>query len=217
MATKMEIKMEIKNEVIFPELLSLSACEVVSLLKSKKVSVGELLNALESRIEAVDPYINALPTRCFERAKIESDENYQHTLLCGLHIAIKDLADVSGVKTTYGSLIYKDHVPQKSDLLVEHLQRAGGVVYAKTNTPEFGTGGNTVNEVFGMTRNPWNTQMSTAGSSGGAAAALATGMAWLAQGSDLGGSLRNPASFCGVTGLRPSIGKDCCYALRENY
>ena len=125
----------------------------------------------------------------------------------GLPIPIKDLTDVEGVLTTQGSPIYRDHIPEHSDLLVEHLEHNGAVVYAKSNTPEFGAGANTFNEVFGATRNPWDTSRSAAGSSGGAAVALATGMAWLAHGSDMGGSLRNPASFCGVVGLRPSIGR----------
>ncbi len=97
--------------------------------------------------------------------------------------------------------------PPRSDLLVEHLEANGGVIYAKSNTPEFGAGANTFNEVFGATLNPWDTSRSAAGSSGGAAVALATGMAWLAHGTDMGGSLRNPASFCGIVGMRPSIGR----------
>lgn len=96
---------------------------------------------------------------------------------------------------------------ENSDLMVENIEANGGVIYAKSNTPEFGTGGNTINKAFGMTRNPWNNKLSVAGSSEGAAAALATGMAWVAQGSDMGGSLRNPASFCGVVGMRPSVGR----------
>ena len=128
-------------------------------------------------------------------------------MLAGLPIPIKDLTDVADVRTTQGSPIYKDRVPEHSDILVERLEENGGVVYAKSNTPEFGAGANTFNEVFGATRNPWDTSKSAAGSSGGAAVALATGMAWLAHGSDMGGSLRNPASFCGIVGLRPSIGR----------
>jgi amidase len=127
--------------------------------------------------------------------------------LCGLPVAIKDLTEVAGVRTTYGSPIYKDFVPENSDPLVERLEAEGGVVYAKSNTPEFGAGANTFNEVFGATRNPCDTRLSAAGSSGGAAVALKTGMAWLAHGSDLGGSLRNPASFNGIVGLRPSWGR----------
>jgi amidase len=128
-------------------------------------------------------------------------------LLCGLPIAIKDLVDVAGVRCTQGSLLYKDRIAEKSDILVERLESHGGLVYAMSNTPEFGAGANTFNEVFGATLNPWNTSRSAAGSSGGSAVALATGMAWLAHGSDLGGSLRNPASFCSVVGLRPSPGR----------
>ncbi len=128
-------------------------------------------------------------------------------LLGGLPVPIKDLTDVSGVRSTMGSPIFADNVPEKSDLLVEHLEAAGAIVYAKSNTPEFGAGANTFNEVFGATLNPWDPARSAAGSSGGAAVALATGMAWLAHGSDMGGSLRNPASFCSVVGLRPSPGR----------
>jgi amidase len=128
-------------------------------------------------------------------------------LLAGLPVPIKDLTDVEGVLTTQGSPIYRDHVPARSDLVVERLEGNGALVYAKSNTPEFGAGANTFNEVFGATRNPWDLSRSAAGSSGGAAAALACGAAWLAHGSDMGGSLRNPASFCGIVGMRPSIGR----------
>ena len=128
-------------------------------------------------------------------------------LLAGLPVPIKDLTDVAGVLSTLGSPIFKDNVPARSDVLVEHLEGNGAIIYAKSNTPEFGAGANTFNEVFGATLNPWDTSRSAAGSSGGAAVALATGMAWLAHGSDMGGSLRNPASFCGVVGMRPSIGR----------
>jgi amidase len=122
-------------------------------------------------------------------------------------VAIKDLEPVEGVRTTWGSPIYADFVPRGSDCMVEMIEASGGVVYAKTNTPEFGAGANTFNEVFGATLNPWDTSKSCAGSSGGSAVALATGTAWLATGSDLGGSLRNPASFCSVVGFRPSPGR----------
>src|SRR5437879_8388444 len=128
-------------------------------------------------------------------------------LLAGMPIPIKDLFNVEGVLNTQGSPIFKDTIATRSDIVVEHLENNGGVIYAKSNTPEFGAGANTFNEVFGATRNPWDTSRSAAGSSGGAAVALATGMAWLAHGSDMGGSLRNPASFCGIVGMRPSIGR----------
>jgi amidase len=127
--------------------------------------------------------------------------------LCGLPFAVKDLSDVAGVRTTYGSPIFKDHVPKRSDPMVERLEANGGIVIGMSNSPEFGAGGNTFNEVFGETRNPWNTTLNAGGSSGGAAAALAAGQVWLATGSDLGGSLRTPASFCSVVGLRPSPGR----------
>jgi amidase len=128
-------------------------------------------------------------------------------LLAGLPVPIKDLFNVKGVLNTQGSPIFKDAISANSDLVVENLEANGGVVYAKSNTPEFGAGANTFNEVFGATLNPWDTTRSAAGSSGGAAVALATGTAWLAHGTDMGGSLRNPASFCGIVGMRPSIGR----------
>ena len=119
---------------------------------------------------------------------------------------IKDAYEVAGVRTTWGSPIHADHISTRSDYLVEAIEAAGGIVYAKSNTPEFQAGANTFNEVFGRTLNPWDTRLSAAGSSGGAAVAVATGMAYVAQGSDNACSLRYPASFCGVVGLRPSPG-----------
>jgi amidase len=171
-----------------------------------------LLDALESRIAEVDGKTNALPILCFERARTHAKALMQKPtgergLLAGMPVPIKDLTNVAGVRTTQGSPIYKDTVAAHSDIAVELLESNGGVVYAKSNTPEFGAGAHTFNEVFGATRNPWDTSRSASGSSGGAAVALATGMAWLAHGTDMGGSLRNPASFCGVVGLRPSIGR----------
>lgn len=187
----------------------MGATEVVSLLKQRKVSPLELLEVLRERIRSVDPAVNALPTLCMDRAREKAGrrDTRDETLLSGLPVVIKDLVDVRGVRTTYGSLVYENHIADSSDILVEHLENRGGIVYAKSNTPEFGTGGNTRNRVFGMTRNPWNTALSSAGSSGGSAVALATGMAWLAHGSDMGGSLRNPASFCSIVGLRPTVGR----------
>jgi amidase len=128
-------------------------------------------------------------------------------LLCGLPVPIKDLTDVAGVRTTRGSAIYGERIPERSDRLVTSLEARGGVVYAKSNTPEFGSGGHTYNSVLGITRNPWNLSRSAGGSSGGAAAALASGTAWVAHGSDLAGSLRTPSAFCGVVGLRPTPGR----------
>ena len=190
------------------DLIRLPARSVRDLLKDRQVSPLELLDALEHRISEVDGAVNALPTLCFERARQRAREKDLSALpLAGIPVAIKDLLPVSGVRTTFGSMAYRDHIPEASDLLVERIEAAGGIVYAKSNTPEFGAGANTFNDVFGFTRNPWNTALSAAGSSGGSAVALATGMAWLATGSDLGGSLRNPASFCSIVGLRPSQGR----------
>jgi amidase len=194
------------------DLITMTANEVVNLLKKNEVSPIELLSALEKRVNAIDKDVNALPTRCFSRAKSAAEKVMQKPLeerglLAGLPIAIKDLAPVQGVKSTWGSPVYKDFVPTRSDCLVENVEKEGGLVYAKSNTPEFGAGANTFNEVFGATLNPWDTSKSCAGSSGGSAVALATGQAWIASGSDLGGSLRNPASFCSVVGLRPSPGR----------
>ncbi len=190
------------------ELIRSSARDIRAQLKNKAVSIAELLDALEARIAKINPIVNALPTLCFDRArKNAATRDYQSSALQGMPIAIKDLLPVAGVRTTWGSMLYEHHIPDTSDLLVERLESSGAVVYAKSNTPEFGAGANTFNDVFGVTRNPWNTALSCAGSSGGSAVALATGMAWLASGSDLGGSLRNPASFCGIVGFRPSIGR----------
>ncbi|PSH70142.1 amidase [Phyllobacterium brassicacearum] len=193
-------------------LTNMPAYEVVDLLNRGTVSPFDCLEALEARITAVDGAVNALPTLCFDRARDQARRLMQLPLgnrgrLAGLPVPIKDLTDVAGVRTTYGSTIFAEYIPETSDILVETIEAEGGVIYAKSNTPEFGAGGNTFNEVFGATLNPWNTRLSAAGSSGGAAVALATGTAWVAQGSDLGGSLRNPASFCGVVGLRPSPGR----------
>jgi len=193
-------------------LIGQTATELVELLRLGAVTPHDCLDALEARIAAVDPAVNALPTLCFERARQAADAIMakapaERGPLAGLPVAIKDLTEVKGVRTTHGSPIFADNISSFSDILVEKLEENGGVIYAKSNTPEFGAGANTFNEVFGATRNPWNTSRSAAGSSGGAAVALATGMAWLAHGSDLGGSLRNPASFCGIVGLRPTPGR----------
>jgi len=194
------------------ELIRASACESVERLKKGEITPHDLLEALQARIDGVDGKVNALPTLCFGRARAHADRLMKKPaadrgLLAGMPVAIKDLTDVGGVRTTQGSPIFADHVPKTSDIAVEMLEGEGGIVYAKSNTPEFGAGANTFNEVFGATLNPWNTRRSAAGSSGGAAVALATGMAWLAHGTDVGGSLRNPASFCGIVGMRPSIGR----------
>jgi len=192
-------------------LINLSACEMVRLLGENEVTPMDALDALEHRIDEVEEAINALPTRCFNRArdhakKLGNKPTDERGLLNGLPVAIKDLTAVAGVRTTKGSKVFENSVPETSESLVTRLESNGGIVYAKSNTPEFGAGGNTFNDVFGATRNPYNLSRSAGGSSGGAAAALASGTAWLAHGSDLAGSLRTPASFCGIASLRPSPG-----------
>ena len=196
------------------ELFKLTAREVVRLLRKEKVSPLELIDAALERIQETDGVVNALPTLCPERARAHAKRlttgaphNPPPGYLYGLPIAVKDLKDVAGVRSTKGSPIFADHIPEKSDYLVEIIEAKGGIVLAKSNTPEFGAGGNTFNEVFGKTRNPWDLSKACGGSSGGSAAALALGQVWLASGSDLGGSLRQPASFCSVVGLRPSPGR----------
>ena len=195
-------------------LVKLTARQAVELLKKGDVTPLELIDAAVERIEEADGALNALPTLCVDRArshakKLMSEKvtNPPPGFLYGLPFAVKDLKNVAGVRSTQGSPIFADYVPEHSDYLVETIEGKGGIVLAKSNTPEFGAGGNTFNEVFGKTRNPWNTAMTCGGSSGGSAVSLATGQVWLATGSDLGGSLRLPASFCSVVGLRPSPGR----------
>jgi amidase len=194
------------------ELIGKTAIQVRGLLAGGDVTPLDCLDALEQRVAAVNGSVNALVTLCFERARAQAKQLMtkslaERGLLAGLPVPIKDLTDVAGVRSTQGSRVFADRIADTSDLLVQHLESEGGLVYAMSNTPEFGAGAQTFNDVFGVTRNPWDTRLTPAGSSGGAAVALATGMAWLAHGSDLGGSLRNPASFCGVVGLRPSPGR----------
>jgi amidase len=195
------------------DLIRMSARAVVDLLAARKVSPLELIDAALRRIAEVEGALNALPTLCPERARAAARRLMaapppadRRGWLAGLPLAIKDSMDVAGVRSTQGSPIFADHVPTASDLQVEALEAQGGIVLARSNAPEFAAGANTFNEVFGKTRNPWNTAMTCGGSSGGAAVALAAGEVWLANGSDLGGSLRIPASFCSVAGLRPSPG-----------
>ena len=188
-----------------------SARAVVGLLRRNEISPRDVLASLEERIAAVDPKVNALPTLCFERAyqrveRLLAWPMEERGVLAGLPIPIKDAYEVEGVRTTWGSLAHADHIATRSDYLVEAIEAAGGIVYAKSNTPEFQAGANTFNEVFGRTLNPWDLSRSPAGSSGGAAVAVATGMAYIAQGSDNASSIRYPAAFCGVVGLRPSPG-----------
>jgi amidase len=203
-------------EVGVSDLWKKSAVEVVGLLKKREVSPLDLVDVAEKRIAAVEPHVNALPTLCLDRAREHAraltegkrrEAEGEAGWLGGLPVSIKDLTDVAGVRTTYGSPIFADHVPQKSHPVVERIERKGGIVVAKSNTPEFGAGGSTFNEVFGRTHNPWNTSLTCGGSSGGGAVSIATGEVWLAQGTDHGGSLRRPGAYCSVVGIRPSAGR----------
>jgi len=196
------------------DLIRLSARDAVRRLARREVSPLELSDAAAQRIAQVEPAVNALPTLCLDRARASAQRILDNPpadpppgYLYGLPVTVKDLSAVAGVRTTYGSPIYADNVPTTSDYVVERMEAMGAVVIAKSNTPEFGAGSNTFNEVFGVTKNPWNTTTTCGGSSGGAAVSLATGETWLAHGSDMGGSLRIPASFCSVVGLRPSPGR----------
>jgi len=198
------------------ELIRLSASEAAAKLKAGDITPLDLIDAAEARIAAVDGDVNALPTLSLDRARDHAralmagkrrEAENEAGWLGGIPVAIKDLAEVAGVRTTYGSPIFADYVPKESHPLVERIERKGGIVIAKSNTPEFGAGGSTFNEVFGRTRNPWNTSLTCGGSTGGGAVALATGQVWLSHGSDHGGSLRRPATYCSVVGLRPSPGR----------
>jgi amidase len=196
------------------ELIRLSAREAVAKLKAGEVSPLEMIDAAAARIEEVEPDLNALPTLCLERARdrakalmAEKTSERNANYLYGLPIAVKDLNCVEGVRTTMGSPIFADNIPDYSDYMVRKLEENGALVIAKANTPEFGAGANTFNEVFGRTCNPWGVKKNPGGSSGGSAVALAAGEVWLATGSDLGGSLRIPASYCSVVGLRPTPGR----------
>ena len=173
-----------------------------------------MIDAAAERIAEVEPAVNALPTLCLDRARdraqklmSEDTSDRNENFLYGLPIAVKDLNNVDGVLTTFGSPIFADNVPDFSDYMVDKLEENGAIVIAKANTPEFGAGANTFNEVFGRTSNPWGLKKNPGGSSGGSAVALATGEVWLATGSDLGGSLRIPAAYCSVVGLRPTPGR----------
>jgi Asp-tRNA(Asn)/Glu-tRNA(Gln) amidotransferase A subunit family amidase len=195
------------------ELCDVSAVELRRLIGRKKVSPLELLDSCLKRIRATDGAINAMvamdekaarkAARDAENAVMRGDDL---GILHGLPIGVKDLQETAGLRTTHGSLIYKDHVPKQDGAMVARVRFEGGIILGKTNTPEFGAGANTKNRVYGATGNPFDPEKTSAGSSGGSAAALAAGQVPLATGSDYGGSLRTPAAFCGIAGFRPSPG-----------
>src|SRR6478736_146441 len=191
-----------------------TAREQAAAVRRKEISARELLDLHLDRIGERNPQLNAVVSLDEERARAGAAEADRALAsgaevgpLHGLPFAFKDTHAVAGWRTTYGSVLYADHVPDRDDLLVERVRRAGVVTIGKTNVPEFAAGSHTFNRVFGTTLNPVDPSRSAGGSSGGAACALASGMVPLADGSDMGGSLRNPASFCGVVGLRPSLGR----------
>ena len=192
----------------------MSAIEMARLIRAKKLSAREALAAHLAQIERVNPKVNAIVTLVPElaaaaAAKADEMQARGETLgaLHGLPVAHKDLMETRGILTTFGSPLYKDYIPTEDDLVVDRMQRAGAITIGKTNTPEFGSGSQTFNTVFGATLNPYDLTKTCGGSSGGAAVALACGLVPVASGSDTGGSLRNPAAFCNVVGFRPSIGR----------
>jgi amidase len=192
----------------------LSAIEMARLIREKKLSAREALAAHLKQIERVNPKVNAIVTLAAETAAdaaTKADEMQAHGEplgpLHGLPVAHKDLLETRGILTTFGSSLYKNYVPAEDDIVVERMKRAGAITIGKTNTPEFGAGSQTFNEIFGTTRNPYDLQKTCGGSSGGSAVALACGFAPVATGTDVGGSLRNPAAFCNVVGFRPSAGR----------
>lgn len=195
------------------EACDLTAVEARSLIGRKQLSPVELTESCIARIEAVDPAVNAMVARDFDRARAAAKAAETAVMagaalgpLHGLPVGIKDLTATKGLRTTWGSPIFRDHVPAADEAMVANIRAAGGIVIGKTNTPEWGAGANTRNAVYGATGNPFDPTKSAAGSSGGSAVALATGQAPLCSGSDMGGSLRNPASFCGIVGFRPTPG-----------
>jgi amidase len=188
-----------------------TATELAAGLRAREFSAREVMQAHLERIASVNPRVNAIVTLLEPEIALamadEADRVTPRGVLHGLPIAVKDLEDTAGMRTTYGSPLFASHVPVSDSLLVERLRAAGALIIGKTNTPEFGAGSQTFNAVFGATRNPWDLSRTPGGSSGGAAAAVASGMLPFADGSDLGASVRNPAAMCNLVGLRPSPGR----------
>jgi amidase len=196
------------------ELCLLPVRELSALIRGRQVSVVEVVEQHLERIERLNPVVNAMVTVTADRALREARHadaaiaaGEDLGILHGIPTGFKDTHDTAGVRTTYGSPLYADHVPEVDDVVVARMRRAGAITLGKTNVPEFETGANTFNALFGATRNPYDLSRTSGGSCGGSAAALATGMITAAEGSDLGGSLRNPASYCNVVGLRPTAGR----------
>lgn len=206
------------------DLHYLSASNLRQKLLSKEVSSVELVQASLNRISSVNPKLNAVVTLAEDKALKQAHKaddaltkGEELGVLHGLPMLHKDLASTKGIRTTFGSLIYKDFVPLTNDLIIDRVQDAGAISLGKTNTPEFGAGSQTFNSVFGTTKNPYDPSKTCGGSSGGAAVALATGMTPLADGSDMGGSLRNPAAFCNIVGFRPTPGLVASYPSKAGW
>jgi amidase len=196
------------------EICFTPARKLARLIQSRKLSATEVVRAFIAQVERVNPKVNAivtfLPDEALKAAK--AFDRKRHKLpLGGLPIAIKDVIATKGVRTTWGSLVYKDHVPTEDHILAERLKKAGAILIGKTNTPEFGAGSQTFNKVFGATRNPYDLSKTCGGSSGGAAVAVAAGMVPFADGGDFAASLRNPGNYCNVIGFRPSTGRVPAY------
>jgi amidase len=204
----------LKGQSMDSSICFMSAIEMARLIRAKKLSAREALADHLKQIERVNPKVNAIVTLVADMAadaaaKADEMQARKETLgpLHGLPVAHKDLLETRGIRTTFGSLLYKDYIPVEDDIVVERMRRAGAIIIGKTNTPEFGAGSQTFNKVFGATRNPYDLTKTCGGSSGGAAVSLACGLAPVVSGSDTGGSLRNPAAFCNVVGFRPSAGR----------
>jgi amidase len=201
------------DRLMASSLVRLTAVELARLVRERKASPVEVLEAHLAQIEKHNDRVNAICTLAADEARAAAREAERALsnggatgTLVGVPVAIKDLTPTAGIRTTWGSKLFRDHVPSEDAEIVKRLKAAGAIVVGKSNTPEFGAGANTVNEVFGATRNPWNTELSASGSTGGGAAALSARMVALAEGTDFGGSLRTPAAFCGVVGLRTTTG-----------
>jgi amidase len=222
--TRRDVLLGIAAASVFPSVLAAqaaasslcftSAVEMAALIRTKKLSAREALAEHLKQIERVNPKVNAIVTLVAEMATADAAKADEMQArgeklgpLHGLPVAHKDLLDTRGIRTTFGSPLYKDNIPAEDNIVVERMRRAGAIIVGKTNTPEFGAGSQTFNTVFGATRNPYDLSKTCGGSSGGAAVALACGMVPIASGSDAGGSLRNPAAYCNIVGFRPSIGR----------
>jgi amidase len=192
------------------DMLELSATELSGLILARKLAPSEVMAAHLAQVEAANGSVNALVSRRDPEALMAEaralDDVAPQGWLHGIPLPVKDLQATAGLRTTWGSPVYANHIPAKDDLLASRMRAAGAVFTAKTNVPEWGQGSHSYNPVFGVTRNPYDLARSAGGSSGGAAAALACRMAWVADGSDMMGSLRNPAGFCNVYGFRPTWG-----------